>query len=412
MHFINKENNVALSLNLFDKTLYSALKLTSELRTGNKRGEVEKLNFLIGKLCRNLTVGNSESQALCNSGFTDSRLTYKTGIVFALADGACFENTGRGYVLRRLLRRSVRYGKILGLECPFMYKIVSDVVDVMKDAYPYLLEKRPIIDEERSQFEYEFPKSKLKPKYTDEVTGLQMIKDFKTALLFTTRNLKDSEIAYLKSKSNVIPSVFPIGYDGLAFIVNKQNNDTCITVKDIKRILTGKATKWSDIVKGSKRGDIEVIFDNTRSATTNYVVDSVLHGAKMGAKIMAAKTSKEVIDYVDQNPGSIGVIGSNWLNDRRDSTNTTFKKNIHVMRVSIKDVATPYNSWQPYQAYLLDGRYPFVRTLYAIVVDPHKALPWSFANYISGPRGQLILFKTGLLPYRGDITIKTVNVKR
>ncbi len=73
-----------------------------------------------------------------------------------------------------------------------------------------------------------------------------------------------------------------------------------------------------------------------------YVVDSVLHGAKMGAKIMAAKTSKQVIDYVDQNPGSIGVIGSNWLNDRRDSTNTTFKKNIHVMRVSIKDKATPY----------------------------------------------------------------------
>ena len=67
-------------------------------------------------------------------------------IVFALADGACFENTGRGYVLRRLLRRSVRYGKILGLECPFMYKIVSDVVDVMKDAYPYLLEKRPVIE--------------------------------------------------------------------------------------------------------------------------------------------------------------------------------------------------------------------------------------------------------------------------
>ena len=244
----------------------------------------------------------------------------------------------------------------------------------------------PIIDEERSQFEYEFPKAKLKPKYTDEVTGLQMIKDFKTALLFTTRNLKDSEIAYLKSKSNVIPSVFPIGYDGLAFIVNKQNNDTCITVKDIKRILTGKATKWSDIVKGSKRGNIEVIFDNTRSATTNYVVDSVLHGAKMGAKIMAAKTSKEVIDYVDQNPGSIGVIGSNWLNDRRDSTNTTFKKNIHVMSVSIKDKATPMNSWKPYQAYLLDGRYPFVRTLYAIVVDPHKALPWSFANYISGAK--------------------------
>ena len=270
----------------------------------------------------------------------------------------------------------------------------------------------PIIDEERTQFEFEFPKAKLKPIYSDEVTGLQMIKDFKTTLLFTTRHLKDSEIAYLKSKSNVIPSVFPIGYDGLAFIVNKNNQDTCITVNDIKRVLTGKATKWSDIVPGSKRGDIEVIFDNTRSATTNWVVDSVLHGEKMGAKIMAAKTSKQVIDFVDETPGAIGVIGSNRLNDRRDSTNTTFKKNIHVMRVSIKDKATPSNSWQPYQAYLLDGRYPFVRTLYAIVVDPHKALPWSFANYITNPRGQLIVFKSGLLPYRGDITYKKVNIKK
>ncbi len=67
-------------------------------------------------------------------------------ITFALADGACFENVGRGYVLRRLLRRSVRFGKTLGFKEPFMYKIVSDVVSVMKDAYPYLVEKRPIIE--------------------------------------------------------------------------------------------------------------------------------------------------------------------------------------------------------------------------------------------------------------------------
>lgn len=67
-------------------------------------------------------------------------------ITFALADGACFENVGRGYVLRRLLRRSVRFGKTIGMECPFMYKIVSDVVDVMKDAYPYLVEKRAEVE--------------------------------------------------------------------------------------------------------------------------------------------------------------------------------------------------------------------------------------------------------------------------
>ena len=67
-------------------------------------------------------------------------------VTFAIADGACFENVGRGYVLRRLLRRSVRFGRNIGIEGPFMYKIVSDVVDVMKDAYPYLLEKRPEVE--------------------------------------------------------------------------------------------------------------------------------------------------------------------------------------------------------------------------------------------------------------------------
>ena len=75
-------------------------------------------------------------------------------LTFALADGATFENIGRGYVLRRLLRRSVRFGKRLGLDGPFMYKIVSNVIDVMHNAYPYLDEKLPyvetlILDEEK-----------------------------------------------------------------------------------------------------------------------------------------------------------------------------------------------------------------------------------------------------------------------
>ena len=75
-------------------------------------------------------------------------------ITFALADGAAFENVGRGYVLRRLLRRSVRMGKALGFNDAFLYKIVSDVVDVMKEAYPYLVERRAdvealVLEEER-----------------------------------------------------------------------------------------------------------------------------------------------------------------------------------------------------------------------------------------------------------------------
>jgi len=63
-------------------------------------------------------------------------------ITFALSDGAMFENMGRGYVLRRLLRRSVRFGKKIGFNEPFLYKLVDAVVDTMENVYPYLLKTR------------------------------------------------------------------------------------------------------------------------------------------------------------------------------------------------------------------------------------------------------------------------------
>ncbi|SFV75114.1 Alanyl-tRNA synthetase [hydrothermal vent metagenome] len=69
-------------------------------------------------------------------------------VVFLLAQGVNFSNEGRGYVLRRILRRAVRHGYLLGLREPFMYKIVDSVVDIMKDTYPYLDTKSPIVKEQ------------------------------------------------------------------------------------------------------------------------------------------------------------------------------------------------------------------------------------------------------------------------
>lgn len=66
-------------------------------------------------------------------------------ITFALADGANFGNSGRDYVLRRLLRRAVRHGKKIGINAPFMKDLVPVVVDIMKFHYPYLVDKMDMI---------------------------------------------------------------------------------------------------------------------------------------------------------------------------------------------------------------------------------------------------------------------------
>ncbi len=64
---------------------------------------------------------------------------------FAIADGAIPGNEGRGYVLRRILRRAARFGRVLDMREPFFYKLVSPLVSVMGNAYPELKERHQYI---------------------------------------------------------------------------------------------------------------------------------------------------------------------------------------------------------------------------------------------------------------------------
>ena len=276
----------------------------------------------------------------------------------------------------------------------------------------------PILDEELEVFTKVFNRNAISQDtlhalYTSEQEAIEMLMRNETFLAFSTRRFTEKELENLKARA-FIPRVMPIAYDGLALIVNNVNTDTCISVKDFARILKGEVTRWNEIYPKSKLGEIDVVFDNPHSSTVRYCVDSIMGGVPILSdtteNIGAVLKSSEVIDYVERTPNAIGIIGSNWLNDKRDTTNVTFNKNITVMKVSRLDSATVRNSRRPYQYYLYNGSYPLVRTIYALLTEPRTGMPTRFANFCSLPQGQKIFFQAGLLPIMPNLNVRNVNV--
>ena len=259
----------------------------------------------------------------------------------------------------------------------------------------------PILNEALEVFLYSNVLDTLEAEYTNEQDAIKKLMKLETWLAFGTRDLTDKERQNLIDRK-YRPRTIPIAYDGLAIIVNNSNPDTCITVKDFKRILKGELVNWKDLYPTSKLGTIDVVFDNPLSSTVRWCVDSLLGGKEFKApNIGAVKSSAE---------NSLGIIGSNWLNDSRDTTNVTFKKNITVMKVSRLDSATVANSWRPYQYYIYNGNYPLIRTIYAILNEPRSGLPSNFAHFCRLPKGQLLIQKSGLLPIQYGMNNRTIFV--
>ena len=96
-----------------------------------------------------------EVAALCSKPYAyESGASYRVisdhirSVTFLLAQGTTFDKEGRGYVLRRILRRAIRHGYLLGIKEPFMYRLVDKVCELMGGHYAYLNEKKAAVKEQ------------------------------------------------------------------------------------------------------------------------------------------------------------------------------------------------------------------------------------------------------------------------
>ena len=251
--------------------------------------------------------------------------------------------------------------------------ITSGVIDISCDE-----SFEPIMEQEITVFEAAYPKASIIPYYVSEAEALNMLLQDSVRLAVATRKLTPQEEASFKSRQLRVRTV-QIALDGIAFIVNKNNKHDVISVDELRKIVTGEATAWNQIYPGSSLGKINFVFDNQGSSSMRYAIDSLCQGKPLYQGLYAQKSNQAVIDYVAQTPNAIGVIGASWIGNE---------------------------AYKPYQYYIATGDYPLTRPIYMITTDPRNGLPTGFTKFVSSQRGQLIIFKTGIVPWQANIALK------
>ncbi|MDR3651923.1 MAG: substrate-binding domain-containing protein [Paludibacter sp.] len=267
---------------------------------------------------------------------------------------------------------------------------------------------KPIIKEELDVFEAMYPKTGIVPNYTNEVNAINLLLKDSVRVVIATRPLSSKEEKYLNTKQ-FYPHSYKLATDGIALIINNQNPDSLITVSQIRNILTGQVANWKDIYPKSKLGQFKIVFDNPNSSTVRYAIDSICNGQALSKNLFAQNSNTEVIEFVKKTPNAIGIIGVNWLGDRNDTTNLSFKNDVRVMAVSGEVTATIANSYKPFQAYLFYGYYPLTRNIFVILNDPRGSLPTGLTSFLTSDRGQRIILKSGLVPATQPVRI--VHIK-
>ena len=145
--------------------------------------DVDTLQALRNKVCEMAGVKykEDEKQDVSIRVITD----HIRSVTFMVSDGIMPSNEGRGYVLRRLLRRASRHGRLLGIQDKFLSKLCETVIEGSKDGYPELEEKKEFITKVISEEEEKFNKT------IDQ--GLSILADMEKALEEQNENVLSGE---------------------------------------------------------------------------------------------------------------------------------------------------------------------------------------------------------------------------
>jgi phosphate transport system substrate-binding protein len=255
---------------------------------------------------------------------------------------------------------------------------------------------QPIIEEQLKVFDSSFPEAKITVHYKPEAECFKDYFDHKARIILVTRDLSRAEKDQCE-QLKLFPSSEALAGDGIAVIVNNKSADTALDIQALNGILTCVYSK-----------KYTVVFDNQASSTLRFISDSLLHGARLGNNVFAAKGNKDVVDYVSKNPDAIGFVGMNYVYANEDTSQSgTFIQSVKVVAIKNEKDGQFY---KPYQAYIALKSYPLTRKLFYINSESYHGLGTGFANFLGSYRGQLIFLHAHFFPLKSQITIREAKI--
>lgn len=205
---------------------------------------------------------------------------------FMISDGIMPSNEGRGYVLRRIIRRAARQGRKLGIKGTFLAKLSATVIDGSKDGYPELDTKKEFIFNVLTQEENQFNKT------LDQ--GLSKLEDLENELKNSGKKILDGEDAFRLydtfgfpvdlTKEILEEKGFEVDEDGFAACMKKQK-ETARKARKVSNYMGADATVYDDIdasITSKFIGYDKLICESTASVLTSEtdIVEALADGDK------------------------------------------------------------------------------------------------------------------------------------
>lgn len=271
---------------------------------------------------------------------------------------------------------------------------------------------RPIMENIVQSFGMAHAEATMKPLYVSEDSALRLLVNDSIRCCIATRKVSENEALLIKQHHLGVTQSL-IASDAIALIVNKENTDSLITLDEIKGIVSGRITRWEQLEKHTRTGELKLVFDHSGSSTVRYMRDSLCGGHDLSGNVFASegKTNRSVLEMVQADPTIIGIVGANWLNEKADAPLSDFSGlPFHVMRVSReKGLFAKYV--RPYQYYIATGEYPLLRSVYIMHTDPRsQSMLRQFYFFTKGQKGQTIICNNSQMLPTTPVQVKAVSI--